>query len=348
MSNNTNKNLLTFGKTQEENNLLGLNQPQQQAKVNTNLRGIFQSIGPFTAGIFLDNDGGHRKSVEDACLGKITVPIVKDTYNFKKVPLNDTDYVKMLHQLSPKGIESAKLMFYLRNVYSKGREAYDVNSGIQDDTVEEIVEWVEENEKDKSKNISGAGAGTSAALAKPHLVAIFDFDRTISMMEGGFFMGNSVQEIKKNIYELILPEEIQEQVPGIVDKIKSLVPGLTVEGFAEYLAGGETRVTMLQEMFDYLYEHNVKIILLTNNTACSDVRGFFQEMMMVYTKGRPIDIICGMEFEYDKGRAIFGTNTTTGNLKSLSEMCMKSKKSGGKRTKKMRKQIRKRKQTKKH
>ena len=221
---------------------------------------------------------------------------------------------------------------------------------MRDDTVEEIVEWVEENEKDKSKNTSASGAGAAASLAKPRLVAIFDFDRTISMMEGGFFLANSVQEIKKSIYELILPEEIQEQVPGIADKIKSLVPGLTVEGFAEYLAGGETRVTMLQEIFDYLYEHNVKIILLTNNTACSDVRGFFQEIMMVYTKGRPVEIICGMEFEYDKGRAVLGTNTTTGDLKSLSEMCVKSKKSGGKQTKKMRKQIRmrKRKETKKH
>ena len=352
-TNNKNKNTKntppTLGKAEEES-LLGLNQ-QKEAVVNTNLR-------PFTAGIFLDNDIWNRESVINACKGKMRVPFINETYKFKGVRFDDEDYAEMLQQLSDNGAAAANLMIQLRSFYSNGTEAYDRISGINETTKEKIFKWVEENEKVKSVNVSGAvGAGAGAAvgaITKPNLVAIFDFDRTITVMEGGYFWGNSVEAIKEHINGLVLHDEGLKSDPGLVDDIKKFVPGLTVEGFAEYLAGGELRMTMLQEMFDHLYRHNVTIVVLTNNEVCSERRGFFQEMMMVYTRGRPVEIICGMDFRYNKGRAILGTTKSTGILKSLRDMCMKSNKSGGKRTMTMKAKTRKqiriniRRQTKKH
>jgi hypothetical protein len=149
-------------------------------------------------------------------------------------------------------------------------------------------------------------------------------------MEGGYFLGNSIYEMKKIIVEQV----------GKKEDLELYVPGFTAEGFAEYLAGGTERLAMLQDMFDYLYGHNVRVILLTNNTGCPRARNLFRELMLVYTKNRPVEVICGVEFGGDKGRAVLGKETNSGDLKSLRQMC--STRRGGRQKQKVKRRQTKR------
>lgn len=332
-----NKNLPNLGKAYEEintvyrnvptGNLLGLNQPAVEAEAeaeappsSSNLEGLFNAVGSYQAGIFLDNDEGHRSRVRDMCLGRFRVPMVNETHGFRGgVPVNSPQYLNLLLSLSEQGKEAAKLLSRLCLSLGGGIEAYDTRSGLNQETVQEIVNWVNENQ----------GKG---------LVAVFDFDRTLSVMEGGFFLGDSIQEMKKTLFEAETVTKLANgtQVSYLGGKkipqdfsLRPHIPGFTVEGFANYLAGGTERMTMLQGMFDHLYQNNVKVFLLTNNTRCPQAKNLFREITMIYTRGRPVDVICGAEFGGDKGRAIVGKNTNTGNLKALRGLCLAQ--GGGKR-----------------
>lgn len=292
-----------------QGNLLGLNQPypsRRNINVPANLAGLFDDLGPFTAGIFLDNDPRHTTSVSNACRHAMTVVPVPETPMFAGgVFVTSVQYAKLLEKMSPTARAAANVLSRLCKVAGNSVESYDSQSGIQAAHVAQVKAWVE----------------TESAKPNPRLVALFDYDRTLSVMEGGFFLGNSIYEMKKIIVERI----------GSREQIDTFVPAFTAEGFAEYLAGGTERMAMLQEMFDYLYDHSVRVILLTNNGACPRARNLFRELMMVYTRGRPVEIICGVDFGGDKGLAVLGKNTNTGNVKSLRQMCLV--RSGGRRKK---------------
>jgi hypothetical protein len=298
-------------------NLLGLNQIPSMSRANLqispNLMGLFNSLGPFTKGIFLDNDEKHRNSVRNACRANMTIINIPETsYMAPQVRIDSVPYVQFLERLSSKGKDAAKVISRMCLVTGGGVEALDMRSGIQTPHVAQLQAWV-----DRETQVQGH-----------KLVAVFDFDRTISMIEGGYFLANSMYEMKKIIAEHV----------GKREDLEVYVPGLTPEGYAEYLAGSTERLGMLQDMFDYLYDHNVKVILLTNNGACPRARNLFHEIMMVYTRGRPVDVICGVDFGGDKGKAVLGRPTDTGDLKSLRQMCLAQ--GGGKR------KYRKRRQTK--
>lgn len=282
-----------------QGNLLGLNEPlpsRRNLAVPTNLTGLFNELGPFTAGIFLDNDPKHTASVYNACRRAMTVVPVPETPGFYGgVPVTGTVYAKLLEKMSVTGKAAAEVLSRLCKVAGGSKESYDAVSGIQPDQVARVRSWVD----------------TESARPNSRLVAIFDFDRTLSVMEGGFFLGNSIYEMKKTIVERV----------GKQEEIDTYVPAFTTEGFAEYLAGGSQRLAMLQDMFDYLYDNNVRVILLTNNGACPRTRNLFRELMMVFTQGRPVEIVCGVDFGGNKGKAVLGTPTDTGDLKSLRQMC---------------------------
>jgi hypothetical protein len=327
MNSQSKNNLPKVGRAYEElnrknvptGNLLGLNAPrgkEGQTNAAVNLEGLFDAMGPFTAGIFLDNDPKHRASVEAACGHAMTViPVPESRYGAPSVPIASPTYVRFLEKMSPEGNNAAKVISRMCLITGGGLEALDNESGIRPSQVTQIKEWIE----------------THSATPGARLVAVFDFDRTISVIEGGYFLENSLYDMKKLIVEQL----------GKREQLDTFIPGLTAAGYAEYLAGGHERMTMLQEMFDSLYEKNVKVLLLTNNGGCVRARNLFRELMMVYTRNRPVDIICGIEFGYNKGDAVKGRPTNTGTVKSLREMCIRR---GGSR-KKTRKAAKKQKKT---
>lgn len=169
----------------------------------------------FTAGIFFDNDKEHIQYV-GYCTGITCVKVgaIEDTGKqlIKKFP----DFVGFFELLSYEGQVAYD---GLVDTGKQKEEEYDKLSGIQEKHVQICKTWLEKTN----------------GLEKR--VALFDFDRTLTMFEG-----------------------LDANIIG--------VNGVTIEGLANYLFGGTKRVEMLEEMIDTLLENGVTIKVLTNNGLC--------------------------------------------------------------------------------
>jgi hypothetical protein len=227
-----------------------------------------------TKGIFVDNDPEFRKDVASHCKGFRVLEIDQTPRGEAfGLELDSDDYDAFLKGLSGKGKAAASVLKVFLEREGIHEESYDPRSGITETHVHELKEWVIQNRQSK-------------------ILGVFDFDRTLTMMEGGHFVGTSLPTWKET-----MKHSLHESERHILD-------GFTAEGFAEYLAGGAKRLAMLQDMFDFLYKNSVKCFLLTNNSACMDSRGLLKELVHVYTKNRPIKIVCGLEYGGQKSLAI--------------------------------------------
>ena len=227
-----------------------------------------------TQGIFLDNDPEFRKDVARHCKGFRVLEIDQTPRGESfGLDIDSEDYDMFLKGLSGNGKAAASILKGFLEREGIREESYDKRSGIQEEHVDQLKEWVIHNRHTK-------------------MLGVFDFDRTLTMMEGGHFVGTSLASWK----------ETMSQSLGDTDKHR--LDTFTAEGFAEYLAGGSKRLQMLQDMFDFLYKHSVKCFLLTNNTACMESRGLLKELVQVYTKNRPIKVVCGLEYGGQKSLAI--------------------------------------------
>lgn len=275
-----------------------------------------------TRGIFVDNDPDFRKDVASKCRG-FTVLEIDETPDDESygLDLQSNEYATFLEGLSAKGKAAASILKKLLDRDGIFKESYDPRSGITEKHVESLKEWVKEHKKNYK------------------LLAVFDFDRTLTMMEGGHFIGTSIadwkERVKKTEKKKVLGKnQGYEQVRSVNGtplfeyhwtrpsdgkvvhiplpagkNTRRFLDTFTAEGFAEYLAGGAKRLKMLQDMFDFLHEHSVEFFVLTNNTACMDSRGLLKEIVEVYTKGKPIRVLCGLEYGGQKSLAI-KSNTT--------------------------------------
>lgn len=141
------------------------------------------------------------------------------------------------------------------------------------------------------------------------LSVLFDYDRTLTVIEG-----TNLTEIDN-------------------------------EGFVEYYLGGIARVTMLRDLFTFLYERNVKMYVLTNNTACGSraLDSLFREVVLEIFSPYPVEIICGQAYNFDKWNAA---------ATLLSEVCQRNPgqpvKGGKRKTRHRQKQKQKKRKTKKY
>lgn len=269
----------------------------------------------YEAGIFLDNDPDYRHDVATHCKGFTIVEIGETPKeDFFGLNVHSQEYKTFLEGLSQKAKDTASILKKIIVRDGGQMEHYDSKSGIQEKHIQILKEWVKENKGKKC-------------------VAVFDFDRTLSMMEGGFFLGTSIsdwrakmKQTEKSVFVKIngksKPFVTERGIPmfnyqykrddGSVvhipieegQDIRTHLKKFTAEGFAEYLAGGEKRLKKLQDMFDFLNENNVKCFVLTNNSACVTSRGLFEDIVKVYTHGQPIRILCGMEYGGQKSLAL--------------------------------------------
>ena len=284
MNKNRNFSRKANNSSAREENLLRFNAPRN-TELDNNLASLFPK--PFDAALFLDNDIGHIKNV-DSCGPKVFVRKVPGSEGYVSQPIFPryvngtlTPYWKHLGALSPKGVGAAevfqKLIIWNGNKeLEKMVEHLDPGSGVGQKDVAYIEKWVNDREGQK-------------------LAVLFDYDRTITVIEGGYFLSYSFETLKFYLSQLSLPEQLD---------LKNDLTNFTLEGFVEYYVGGEERLKMLQEMFDFLYTKNVTVYLLTNNTGCPKSKQLFQDVMGVLTRDRPITIICGAEFGFNKKVAI--------------------------------------------
>jgi hypothetical protein len=310
---------------------------------------------PYQAGIFFDNDKGHRQDVSMGC-HHFTTPTVFESPSWSSFGMlidtrEGSPYSEFIASLSPQAKDAALVVQKLILREGGTKENYDIRSGIQEDQIQELQTWLEEHENKR-------------------LAAVFDFDRTLSVMEGGFFYGNSIEEWKDGYSQLEEPQLDKDGNPITVsgkplyvyvhrsydkggkyqerripipqgEEVNPFITKFTYEGYLEYLVGGPERLVMLQEMFDKLYDNHVDCFILTNNTACPNARGMFQAFGSILTRGRPITIICGIDFGGRKDFAMKGKATNTGPLAHLRTLCMTRggrRRGKNKKTKKHRKQ----------
>lgn len=274
-------------------------------------------IEPFEEALFLDNDITHVENVGQCPRIKSMKVSGKDESCKcgQKIDIYSPELVQYVNELSEQGKMAANIILRLILASGKRTESLDIGSGIQSAQIKLLKEWVTENKGKK-------------------LAVFIDYDRTITTIEGGYLIGNSFSELLLTLDEDDFPKNSPYS-------IQPYIKDFTIEGFTEYYVGGFKRLEMLQEMFDFLYDNNIAVILLTNNTACPTRKNLFKEIMMVLTRGRECQIICGAEFGFDKRMAIMSQpNFFPGG--SLQLLCKNP--SGGRRQRQTRKRLYRRKQ----
>jgi hypothetical protein len=295
------KNVAPAANAVAQANLLGLNAspPLAAAPFPVPLpANLEELLPPFDTAFFLDNDTKYIGQVKacDTSEEKIKTHKVAGSEWLRGVGLESDVMTRHLATLSEGGRAFGKMVvdyiaFLAKNYPGFLREELiDEGSGIRGDDVRVLREWVEAN-------------------AGKRLVVLFDWDRTLTVVEGGFYSADSFE--------------------GLVKVLGSFVntSGLAVENMVEYYVGGMERLTMLQEMFDFLYTKNVTIYILTNNRVCVDHPKMLTQLTAVLTRGRPVHLICSASHGQNKQRAILATD----KVKHLCSM------RGGRRSKQTRK-----------
>lgn len=281
-------------------NLLGLNAAPAAAVVNPNLQNL---ASPFDAAFFFDNDSRYIEQLRPCA--KIKSHKVAGSEYLFGTRIGGDDYRNYMRNMSSLGEEFGESI--ARLIASQGprgmryEENIDLGSGIAPLDIAVLKTWLEENKEKK-------------------LAVLIDYDRTLTQLEGSYFLGNSFEEMKKTV----------ESYGVSSDR-------LTLEGFVEYYTGGTERMEMLQEMFDLIYSiPNVSVYILTNNPACFTYAGLFTEVIKLLTKGRPFGLLCSARTGGNKRVAI----QQGGPL--FKDLCVAA---GGRRGKKSRRHNKKRKTT---
>lgn len=192
----------------------------------------------FTSGIFFDNDKDHIEYVGYcSAIHCVKVGAVEDTG--KELLNKFPNYVGFYELLSDEGQDAYD---FLADTGLYKQEEYDAVSGIREHHVSECEAWSIRTDEEKKR------------------VALFDFDRTLSLFEG--------------------------VEPAV------LVPGsrVTIEGYANYLFGGTKRVNMLKEMFAMLLDKGVSIKVLTNNGLCSSPGKLIENLAKTLYDG--VEMMC--------------------------------------------------------
>jgi len=300
-----------------KNNIFGLKTLPKNVAPGPNVpTANLLGLGPIDEALFIDNDIHHVLNV-GMCPKIQSMKVAGKDESCKcghTIHVQSPEYIHFLEELSDKGRAAANVITRLIMSTDHKTESLDIGSGIQPREVRFVKGWVESH-------------------TNKRLAVFIDYDRTITTIEGGYYLAPSFQELLETFHDLQIDKKYD---------LKPHLLGLTIEGFVEYYVGGPTRMSMLQEMFDFLYENDVKCILLTNNTACPTRRPLFEQMMKVLTRGREVFIICGAEYDYDKRKAIQSQDASfpAGSLVNLCQVV------GGKRKKTRR--MKKRRTTRSH
>lgn len=123
----------------------------------------------------------------------------------------------------------------------------------------------------------------------------FDWDRTLSQMEG-LFMGS------------------EEGFGGVLALLQKIFPELninllTLEGYAEFLMGSQKRFQDMQIFLRKLYDLNVNCYVLTNNTGCPRNALLFEELGFALRPGIGFtDIVCGASQNFEKKPALLSVD----------------------------------------
>jgi len=153
------------------------------------------------------------------------------------------------------------------------KDSFDIGSGFREEDLAVLNHWIDEGRH----------------LHSPRF-AIFDFDRTISQIEG-FTTPPSKSGLKG--------------IDGFNAHLAAYgVPPMTAKMYMTYLCGSD-RLELLEEAFDKCRFNNINIVILTNNGACVTDPLIMRDFMSVFGLGiGDFILICSSPYGGNKMTAL--------------------------------------------
>lgn len=194
---------------------------------------------PFTNGIFFDNDQNNIDDVSSYFGSTIECVKVGETEDLVEKQPAYPVLVKYFSMVDP-----TRTNKYIDLVKLIGDEKYDERSGMTDIDIMRCIRWCS----------AGAMQSERRASEATSKVAIFDWDRTLTLVEG-FTCSNSLNDTVTAIQSEYEDEK----------SFKTLNPDQLAEDMLLYLLGGVDRAMKLRQMFKVCRENGVAVHILTNN-----------------------------------------------------------------------------------
>lgn len=201
--------------------------------------------------IFFDNDETHERDMKNNVTNCLSIKVsdeISEKYE-DSLKSNEKYMLEFKNADETWTNEYAKLM---HDNYNPKDEKFPICDGITQEYVDLFVTpFIAKASGDKQK------------------IAIFDFDRTLTIMEG--FLSPPDEEYKE-MFDNFKPHDV-----------------------ALFLFGGQKRIDMLISMYKSLKDANFQVLVLTNNPTCSNSVGrlfFISIITQIFEKFENTDLIC--------------------------------------------------------
>lgn len=277
------------------------------------------------AGIFFDNDPEKIAQVKHSCrLGNIKCVQLNESCDNPRKTI-DTE----LLATKPNAIDKEANLYYKLHTTTRSPHIfYDRVSGVHEKHIEELHKWEKATRKADDR------------------YAFFDWDRTLSMNEGVIFpppvkIGDSIVKAYARYGVTDANITVGSSTPHLAKPtMASVTEARIYEDMSEYLAGGRERLAVLREMFQFLRDSGIHVVILTNNGACvlPNQVEYFKNLVYKFVGYKQVEFLCTKNtanpaqpwMKGDKGYALTVT-------KRYMEVCLERHAKGGHRkTKKSR------------
>lgn len=225
----------------------------------------------YDAAIFFDNDPKQIELVREHCNARrVEVVQIPDTRELK-----GDNIISIGEKVGLTQKNNTYIAMRVKQSQALGRaagERYDEKSGIQKVHLQQLVQWLEKTSDTANR------------------VALFDWDRTLSMFEGVTLVEAEHRDFK-----------FEDPVTG--------APAYSVDQIREdtliFLMGRE-RLEILREMMRLLLRNNVDVAIVTNNTSCPNVHTmtYFNGLVQQLMQNVPFSIVCSLPYRGNKGIAL--------------------------------------------
>ena len=221
-----------------------------------------------TNAIFFDNSQESIQNLKDFCETIELVKIPESAVVAGYVPFLDPRFAAYLRNVGPN-----KYFHLLREAMES--DMFDKVSGLQTRHVSILEDWVRR----------------TAEI--PNRAAIFDWDRTITMIEG-YLSSESASTVKETILTWLRTTRDSNRMyrrlyQRKIDAVQAM-PDCTAGDVLSYLVGGDIRLAMLRDLFSTCVANNIQIVVLTNNTACA--KPMFDELLLELFQDMPYIKVC--------------------------------------------------------
>ena len=205
---------------------------------------------------------------------------------FPIIGWNEPAMKQFVNSLSISGKNFAKVIQRITGGYAPNDngDVYDPSSGITEEHYYTILNALIQ--------LSAREGGSS------QIAAIFDFDRTLSVMEG--FIGANSPPIEPH-------SGMQGYIDFLIDNnfsydINDNPVQITAYGIIEYILGGPYRKRLIQRLIGDIAGMGHPIIILTNNGVGINNPEFLKDFFPGYQNY--IEVICSRNYNYNKPAAL--------------------------------------------